>query len=297
MTAQPLGTPPADLPPIELAELVSAATLQTRVDRKYLVPLDTLQTLLGQLPGGTRVLQIGDARSFAYRSLYFDTPDLVSYRLTAHRRRRRFKLRTRVYENSDECWLEVKTRGPRGSTVKQRLPYDPDDHGTLTPGRHFVDTALAEQHITGSSRMTFIPMLTTRYHRTTLYLPATGSRVTIDTDLVWNDSEHELSLPGIAVVETKTGSTASHVDRMLWRSHCRPSRISKYATGLAALRPHLPAPPWRRTLRRQFSAVSRRVAPARDADRRAAVSAGADLGVVERSPATSARAVQTTGSR
>ncbi|SEP89849.1 hypothetical protein [Streptomyces radiopugnans] len=54
------------------------------------------------------------------------------------------------------------------------------------------------------------------------------------------------------MVETKTGSTPSAADRLLWRAGHRPSRISKYATGLAALRPDLPAVPWRRTLRRNF---------------------------------------------
>ena len=42
------------------------------------------------------------------------------------------------------------------------------------------------------------------------------------------------------------------VDRLLWQRGTRPARISKYATGLAALRPDLPDVPWRRTLRRHF---------------------------------------------
>lgn len=244
-----------ELPPIGLEELLERALLQTRMDRKYVIPVETVNDLLGVLPPGTRILEIGDARGFDYRSLYFDTPDLVSYRLAAHRRRRRFKVRTRVYEQSGECWLEVKTSGGRSNTVKQRLPYELPDHATLAPGRHFVDATLAENRIAGSHRFTFSPTLTTRYHRTTLYLPATGSRVTIDTGLRWQDGQdgdHVLHLPGTAVVETKTGSTASHVDRLLWRNRYRPSRISKYATGLAALRPDLPAAPWRRTLRREF---------------------------------------------
>ncbi|GAA1908862.1 VTC domain-containing protein [Streptomyces sodiiphilus] len=256
-----LGAALAGLPPIGLEELVSRALLQTRVDRKYVLPVDTVRTLLRRLPAGTRVLEIDDDRSFAYRSLYFDTPDLVSYLLTARRRRRRFKIRTRLYEQSSECWLEVKVRGTRGSTVKQRLPYHPDDHGTLAPGRPFVDATLAEHQVAGRERFAFVPTLTTRYRRTTLYLPDTNSRVTIDTDLMWQDDTHRIHLPSLAVVETKTGSTASQADRLLWRLHHRPSRISKYATGLAALRPHLPSGPWRRTLRREFPSSTLRTEP------------------------------------
>ncbi|MBQ0987996.1 polyphosphate polymerase domain-containing protein [Streptomyces sp. F63] len=248
----PLGAALGELPPIGLDELLACAMLQTRVDRKYVLPADALTTLLTRVPADTRVLEIDGDRRFAYRSLYFDTPDLLSYRLTAHRRRRRFKVRTRVYEQSDECWLEVKTRGSRDNTVKARLPYAPDDHDTLVPGRRFVDTTLAGNRIDGSHRFTFVPTLTTRYHRATLYLPGTNSRVTIDTGLMWRDGDRELCLPHMAIVETKTGSTASPVDRLLWQNKYRPSRISKYATGLAALRPYLPATPWRRTLRRDF---------------------------------------------
>src|SRR5690606_23837111 len=81
-----------------------------------------------------------------------------------------------------------------------------------------------------------------------------ASRVTIDTDLTWQDGHRELSLSALAVVETKAGSAASEVDRLLWRAGHRPARISKYATALAALPPDLPATPWRRTLRRHFAA-------------------------------------------
>lgn len=262
MTAAALGAALAGLPPIGLEELVACASLQTRVDRKYVLPARTAAALLAELPPETRVLQIDGAHSFAYRSLYFDTPDLLSYLMAAHRRRRRFKIRTRVYEQSGECWLEVKTRGPRGSTVKQRLPYDPADHARLTPGRPFVDAVLAEHRIAGSRQLSFAPTLTTRYRRTTLHLPDTNSRVTIDLGLSWHDGEGELCLPDMAIVETKTGARASHVDRLLWRNRYRPCRISKYTTGLAALRPQLPDTPWRRTLRRDLPASVRRSVPA-----------------------------------
>ncbi|MDB1089048.1 polyphosphate polymerase domain-containing protein [Streptomyces sp. ACA25] len=258
MSAAPLDTALDSLPPIGLEELLECAMLQTRVDRKYVLPAASVNALLGRLPPGTRVLEIDDTRSFAYRSLYFDTPGLDSYLLTAYRRRRRFKIRTRVYEQSGECWLEVKVCGSRGSTVKRRLPYALENDNDLAPGRQFVDTTLAEHHIPGSARLTFVPTLTTRYRRTTLYLPDSGSRVTIDTGLRWRDGDHEMHLPDMAVVETKTGSTASPVDRLLWRHRYRPSRISKYATGLAALRPDLPATRWQRTLRRNFPPDARR---------------------------------------
>ena len=243
------------LPPVGLVELEERASLQTRVDRKYVLPFDEVRRLLTVAGEGSRVLQIGDARSFAYESVYFDTADLTSYLLTARRRRRRFKVRTRTYVDSELCWLEVKTHAARGLTVKNRLPYEPSHQSTLAPGRWFVDRVLAETVLLRSERLVFAPTLVTRYRRSTLYCPATDSRLTIDLDLCWADHSRHQWLPGLAIVETKTGSSASRFDRLLWARGHRPTRISKYATCLAALRPELPSTPWRRTLRRQFLAA------------------------------------------
>ncbi len=244
----------ADLQPIGLAELVERAALQTRVDRKYVVPLATVGDLITHLGSAARILEIDRQRSFRYESVYFDTPQLTSYLQTARRRRRRFKVRTRTYLDSSECWLEVKTRGARGATVKRRQPYAMHHRCELAPGRRFVDEVLAQERFPVGELVLLRPTLCTRYRRSTLFIPAAGIRVTIDTDLTWHDDSRELSLDGLAVIETKSSSAASDVDRLLWRAGHRPARISKYATGLAALRPQLPATPWKRTLRRHFAA-------------------------------------------
>jgi hypothetical protein len=244
----------AGLAPIGLAELTEHAELQTRVDRKYVLPLAQAETLLPGISRGSRALDIDGVRLFRYRSVYFDTPDLISFHLAARRRRRRFKIRTRTYLDSHQCFLEIKTEGHRGGTVKSRLPYRCDDHDDVAPGRGFVDAVLADLTMADHSALHLAPVLHTHYLRGTLYLPASRSRVTIDVDLSWSDSRHAaLALPRVAIVETKTGAGASGVDRLLWSYGHRPVSISKYGTGLAALRPDLPATPWRRTLRRHFT--------------------------------------------
>jgi hypothetical protein len=55
------------------------------------------------------------------------------------------------------------------------------------------------------------------------------------------------------VVETKSTAGASCADRALWSLGHRPTRISKYATGLVVLDPTLSARPWRRTVRRTLT--------------------------------------------
>ncbi|KXK62317.1 molecular chaperone [Micromonospora rosaria] len=246
----------AALDPVGLTELIDRAALQTRVDRKYVVAVADLPDLLDRLTPYARVLDIDGEREFRYESVYFDTPWLASYHCAAYRRRRRFKVRTRTYLDSAQCWLEVKLSGARGTVTKHRLPYRPQDRDTVGPGRGFVDAALTREQIHPTAGGTLVPSLVTGYRRATLLLPTTASRVTIDTGLTWRHGPTTLHLPDLAVVETKTSAVASPVDRLLWQRGTRPARISKYATGLAALRPELPDVPWRRTLRRHFHAAT-----------------------------------------
>ncbi|WP_243738116.1 polyphosphate polymerase domain-containing protein [Cellulomonas shaoxiangyii] len=247
-----LAEPLARLGTVGLDALVATAALQTRVDRKYLVPLDAVEALLRGLPTDARVLRIGDLRVFDYESVYFDTPDLLAYRLAAHRRRQRFKVRTRTYVDSAACWLEVKTRGSRGTTVKERVEHALEHRADVAPGRAFVCATLTARGVVGADDLVLAPVLVTRYARATLLLPGTASRLTVDVDLTWDDGRTPLHLRRLAVVETKSGSTASAADRALWSLGHRPVRISKYATGLATLRRELPATRWSRTLHRHL---------------------------------------------
>lgn len=239
-----------DLDPIGLDELVRQASLQTRVDRKYLLPADRLPHVLRRLAGTARVLDIGGRRRFGYRSEYFDTAGLDSYLAAAHRRRNRFKVRVRTYVDTGGRYVEVKTRGPRGTTVKERAPYT---GGALTGVRVPCDTGLLR------------PVLTTVYERTTLYLPATGGRVTVDAGCAWQLTDGTaLRLPDRVIVETKAAGGACEADRLLWSLGHRPCPMSKYGTGLAALRPDLPANRWLPTLRRHFSCASTSSSPTRE---------------------------------
>ncbi|GAA4586325.1 hypothetical protein BJY16_007870 [Actinoplanes octamycinicus] len=247
----------ATFAPISLDRLVAAAELLTRVDRKYLLPAALLPELLAQLPAEARMLEIDGRRDFGYHSTYFDTERLDSYLGAAHRRRRRFKVRIRTYLETGARFVEVKTRGSRGTTIKDRLAYDGTGHDLGPSGRAHLEHVLAGAGIVPTGH-TFRPVLTTGYRRHTLYLPGCGSRVTIDTELTWSLPDGApLRMPGHAIVETKSAGGLCEVDRLLWRLRHRPSSISKYAAGLAALRPELPANRWHPVLHRHFSVRNR----------------------------------------
>jgi hypothetical protein len=245
--------------PVTLDGLVAEASLLTRVDRKYVLPRDGLDAVLAALDPATRVLEIDAARDFAYESVYFDTPDLLSFRMTAQPRRRRFKLRTRSYLDTGTSYLEIKTRGARGTTVKDRGEYDPGQRDRLTEdARGDVADAFTTIGVPAERAGDLDATLLTRYRRATLLAPDGAGRATVDTDLEWIEPDgHGFALPEVAIVETKSGARPSDVDRALLRAGHRPATVSKYATGLAALHPELPRNRWSRLLRGPFDDAHR----------------------------------------
>jgi hypothetical protein len=243
------------LDPIGLGELDAVAALLTRRDRKYVVPVDVAAQTVERLGDVSRVLDIDGRRRFRYESVYFDTPDGVSYLAAAHRRPRRFKVRTRSYIDTGRCLLEIKTRDRRGRTAKQRCPHPIERREALDfAGRAFVATC----DLIGGHGADLAPVLTTRYARTTLLVDSERSRVTLDEDLAaWTPDGLTASLPGMVIIETKTAGRPSQADRVLWSLGYRPARLSKFCTCLAALRPELPRNRWTRVLGQPWRRIER----------------------------------------
>lgn len=235
----------AAMPTIDLATMDSAAKLRNRVDAKYLVDIDTAIRLLCRLTAdhSARVLEIGQRRVFAYRSTYFDTPDLATYRAHRQGRRRRCKVRTRNYRDSGASFLEVKLKGGRGGTGKHRLAHP--EHLTVD-GKAFIDATLSEAYGWGPSRH-MEAVLQVCYSRVTVVTGDMSSRITFDLDLSWNvpGGPAVAARPDMAVVEAKTPPDT----RMRLPGLVRPQRLSKYCLGVAALYPAYSGNPWYRALR------------------------------------------------
>ncbi len=239
--------------PIGLGELLELAELQTRVDRKYFVPAGLFRRLIDELAGELQVLQIDGLRSFGYESIYFDTPQLISYRAHLQRRRQRFKARTRTYTDSGLTMFEVKLAGARGETVKERVPYATEHRGELTEEAlaHLGDALGQAYHQDLPTGLR--PTLLTTYRRTTFVSRTGETRLTCDVGLVCRGDEHEVHDTGTHVlVESKSSAGGGAPDRILRDVGVRPATVSKYCVGVAALHPELPSNPWHQTLRRYF---------------------------------------------
>lgn len=238
------------LAPISLDDLNAAASLQQRIDRKYVVQSKVLAEMIDALGSRLAALDIDGRRHFGYQSVYFDTGDFESYLGAARQRRRRFKVRTRTYLDAGTTMLEVKTRGSRGLTIKQRQAHSFERRKSLGgDGRVFVDEMTGRRGLGGR----LLPTLTSEYSRTTLVDLDDVARLTIDADLRCTDwAGADFVLADLFVVETKSTGTPSTADRWLWSNGARPEKISKFGTGLAALHPELPSNKWHRTLQRYF---------------------------------------------
>ena len=233
------------LPTVSLAELNERAELLTRTDRKYVIPAGDLDAVLTGI-AGLRVLEIDGRRTSRYESTYLDTVDLDSWTSAAHQRRRRWKVRTRTYADSGEQWLEVKTRGRRGVTVKERLPGSDDVLVIDGSAGDWVRARLAAARVHDVDPSGLVATLHTSYRRTTL-LVGDSARATVDRDLRWVSGHGSAEVGDVLVVETKSATARpGPLDRRLWELGHRPTRISKYGTGLALLTPDLPGNRWHR---------------------------------------------------
>jgi hypothetical protein len=99
-----------------------------------------------------------------------------------------------------------------------------------------------------------VATLHTSYRRTTLLLDASAGRATIDRDLRWVSSHGAAEVGDVLVVETKSVTARpGPLDRRLWELGHRPTRISKYGTGLALLTPELAGNRWHRVTSRHLA--------------------------------------------
>ncbi len=249
----PIDEALATFEPITLGRANDVAELQTRIDRKYVVDEATLLGLLGALASGGRVLEIDGERSCEYHSTYFDTEDFALYRAAVQGRRQRYKVRSRTYGATGPCFLEVKSKGRRGANIKSRIGYGRADHDAITADGHDFVADLTGGHDLAAA---LLPVLTTEYRRSTLIDTGSRTRLTFDRRLrCTGEDGGEASLDAI-VVETKSAHAPSAADRWLWQHHVRPTPISKYCTGLAAIRTDLPANKWHRVIDRHWQTQS-----------------------------------------
>jgi hypothetical protein len=209
---------------------LNKANLMKRIDTKFMVKASYIPELLDALQHSYTALQIDDARLFRYTTTYFDTPDMLLFKLHHGGRLNRFKVRAREYHDTDTSFLEVKFKDNRRVTTKKRVSIPA------------VSDAIIRQHGDFLTRLgvpqwdRLLPVQVGSYRRIALANEASGERITIDLGLCYAqpaDHGRPLMLTEIAIIEVKQGSFNRHSPTIVHlRKHgFRPASFSKYCIG------------------------------------------------------------------
>lgn len=266
MTPRPVTLPPApalasvseaigQLPPIDLAGINAKAALQRRIDTKFIIQPETLLRLLDHFDQQLEVLTIADKRAFTYDSVYFDTAHLRTFREHLQGRRRRFKVRTRSYVDSNFTVLEVKTKGLRGRTEKLRINHEADAATLNDTALGFITETLENYEIDHAREVanSLQPQLRTGYRRVTLVGKYRPFRLTLDATLALADEDQAThTLADRVLVEAKTADDRDPVISALHHLGVREVKMSKYCAGISLLKPQIPHAPWNPVINRHL---------------------------------------------
>lgn len=220
--------------PITLAQM-SGVKLMNRTDTKFVTTMPRLLELLQMARDDYYVQDIDGQRNMLYDTTYFDTMKFDMYQEHQHGHAGRQKIRFRTYVSSNLQFMEIKTKNNHGRTKKKRIEvhdmdlHDEDKRQFIRERLHFdVDQLQPHMH--------------NFFHRVTLVNNAKTERLTIDTQLQFNNvlSGCERDMGPLVIVELKRdGLVFSPVLEMLRQLHIHPHGFSKYCMGAAMTNPEL----------------------------------------------------------
>jgi hypothetical protein len=221
----------AQFVPVGLED-VGSLSLMRRFDSKYLLPIQYLSDFLKQLKDSYQILEINGERSFEYDTTYFDFPNLKCYMDHQNRRKKRFKIRERLYTVNGLRFLEVKMKDNKGKTVKKRMLIE-NDQSASNEKMSFIkshvnlDPSELNQTVTNS------------FHRISLISFETKERITIDYDLQYTFENKTKYAGYYAIVEVKREhkNQQTPVNSVLKSFRVQPRGFSKYCMSLALLKP------------------------------------------------------------
>lgn len=212
--------------PISLEDM-SSVKLMNRTDTKFVTTENKLRELLSLAADDYFVQEISGEREANYHTLYYDTQENNMYLAHHNGKKMRQKLRVRSYVDSDQHFLEVKTKNNHGRTKKKRVAISGDD---LKPYNEFLTEKL------WLNPADMLPKIENQFKRITLVNKKKTERLTIDCNLQFHnfETDNRLTLNDIVIVELKRdGLQPSPILSILNHLRIRPMGFSKYCMGMA----------------------------------------------------------------
>lgn len=219
---------------LSLKELTETAPLMDRIDRKYAMPIACLPHLLSSVSSDYRVLEIDGNRLFHYDTLYYDTSDKQLYYKHHRGLARRYKVRKRIYTDSNLCFMEIKHKTQKGNTIKLRTKIQPFLGIESACCSRFLQENGAED-VQGLQ-----PSVDITYSRITLLKEDGSEKVTLDINLSCSNEERNFCYNNLVIVELKTPSAGySEFAALMKNMNIKATSISKYCLGLITVNPEI----------------------------------------------------------
>ncbi len=199
--------------------------MKNRFETKYYFHLSHLDNILQACQNRYNILKIDDRLIFDYQNCYFDTKDFQLYYKHHNGKAERYKIRKRVYLNSQLSFIEIKQKTKKGNTNKYR-----QEAVSLENAASFL-----QSHI-NINYTELIPTLENQYNRITLLHKKNEEKVTIDINLNFASEKNNIAFNQIAIAEVKSenysGTDFSQIMRSLG---IKEGGMSKYCMGMIAL--------------------------------------------------------------
>lgn len=206
--------------------------LMNRIDTKYVVPLQVLADILSYAAEdySAQVNKQG-SRLASYHTVYLDTSDKAMYQLHETGRKTRSKIRIRTYLDTNESFIEIKTKNNRGRTAKKRILF-----GNIADLNKDESAMEFVKKRSGYEACDLSPHVENQFNRITLVNSAKTERLTIDLGLSFHNIETgtNADLHNVAIIELKRdGLSFSPMKQILREMHIHEGGFSKYCIGCA----------------------------------------------------------------
>lgn len=192
---------------ISLTELNATASYLKRIDTKYLLNGKQFSEILEELKKDFIVLEIKWRKIFSYDNVYMDTEDYLFYTQHQDKVKKRTKVRTRYYIDSNLAFFEYKQKN-KWVTSKYRYEFPSEEHGFMTKGKKRFFEWVWQSMYDNTKAPKISPSIKTKYKRITLVSKTGSERLTIDFDVRTFDlrdpKSKEVNLKNLVIIESKS---------------------------------------------------------------------------------------------
>ncbi len=219
-----------DFEPICLKEM-EGVKLMDRTDTKFTFLYDQLKSILAEIKPFYKVLTIENKNLFSYKTLYYDTIDMMLYKIHHSGRLNRYKIRHRAYVETNTAFLEVKFKNNKGRTIKERIKDAKAPLNWNEEEREFLTDKLPFDPIS------LKPVIWVNYSRMTLVSKTGAERVTLDFNLNFVCDDKEKQFNNLVIAEVKQDKRQkSEFISALKKYRIKEGSLSKYCLGVALIK-------------------------------------------------------------